>query len=88
MPLAFRASTRAAGHVGGGPGLVDQHQAVGIEIELAVEPALPLPQDVGPFQLDRVPGLFPRDLVTVEEPPQRAGPEPDGASRKSRPYFG
>ena len=48
----------AAGHVRCGPRLVDEDQALGVEIELAVEPALPLPQDVGPVLLDRVPGLF------------------------------
>jgi hypothetical protein len=48
----------AAGHVGGSPRLIDEDQALGIEIDLAVKPALPLPQDVGPVLLDRVPGLF------------------------------
>jgi hypothetical protein len=48
----------AAGHVGSGPRLIDEHEALGIEIELAVEPALPLPQDVGPVLLDGVPDLF------------------------------
>lgn len=48
----------AAGHVGGGPRLVDEDQALRIEIELVIEPVLALPQDVGPVLLDRVPGLF------------------------------
>jgi transposase len=48
----------AAGHVGGGPGLVDEDEAFGFEVDLAVEPMLPLPQDVGTVLLDRVPGLF------------------------------
>jgi hypothetical protein len=48
----------AAGHVGGGPGLIDEDQTLRIEVELVVEPAPPLPQDVGPVLLDRVPGLF------------------------------
>ncbi len=48
----------AAGHVGGSPRLVDEDQALRIEIELVIEPALALPQDVGPVLLDRVPGLF------------------------------
>jgi hypothetical protein len=47
-----------ASHVGGGPRLIDEDQALRVEIELAVEPALTLPQDVGPVLLDRVPGLF------------------------------
>lgn len=62
MPLAFRASTMAAGHVGGGLGLVDQHQALGIKSELAVEPALPLPRDVGLFLLDPACPVFFREI--------------------------
>lgn len=58
QPLAFRATAMAAGHVGGGPGLVDEDEAFGFRIELIVEPALALPQDVGAVLLDRVPGLF------------------------------
>lgn len=42
----------------GGRGLVDEHEALGIEIELAVEPGLALLQDVGPLLLGRVRGLF------------------------------
>ena len=41
-----------------GPGLIDEDQTLRIEIELSVEPALALPQDVGTILLDRVPGLF------------------------------
>lgn len=48
----------ASGHVRSGPRLVNEHDALRIEIELVVEPALPLPQDVWPVLLDRVPGLF------------------------------
>ena len=48
----------AAGHVGGGPRLIDKDQALRIEIELAVEPALPLPQDVGPVLFDSMASLF------------------------------
>lgn len=58
QPLALRAAAVAAGRVGGGPGLVDEHEALRIEIGLALEPALPLPQDIGPVLLDRVPDLF------------------------------
>jgi hypothetical protein len=58
QPLTFRAAAVSAGHIGGGPRLVDEDQALRIKIELAVEPALPLPQDVGTVLLDRVPGLF------------------------------
>jgi len=48
----------AAGHVDGGPRFIDEDQALGIEIELTVEPALPLPQDVGPVLLDSMASLF------------------------------
>jgi len=48
----------AAGHVGCSPRLIDEDEALRIEIKLAVEPALPLPQDVGTVLLLRVPGLF------------------------------
>lgn len=48
--------------------LLDKDQALRIEIELAVEPALPLPQDVGPVLFDHVPGLFlMRDSMGREE---------------------
>ena len=45
--LAARSPSVAAGHVGGGPGLVDEHQALGVETELVLEPSLPAAQDVG-----------------------------------------
>ena len=48
----------AAGHVGRGPGLVDEHEPLGFQIELAVEPIMPLLQDVGPVLLDRMARLF------------------------------
>jgi hypothetical protein len=58
QPLALPAAAMAAGHVGGGPRLVDEDEAFGFEVDLAVEPMLPLPQDVGTVLLDRVTGLF------------------------------
>ncbi|GEO01975.1 hypothetical protein FHS92_003593 [Sphingobium subterraneum] len=58
QPLTLGATAVAAGHVGGGPGLVDENEAFGFEVDLSVEPALALPQDVGTILLDRVPGLF------------------------------
>lgn len=48
----------AAGHVGRGPGLVDEDEALGVEVELAVEPGLALAQDVRAVLLARVPDLF------------------------------
>ena len=48
----------AAGHVRGGLCLVDEDEALRIEIELVVEPVLALLQDVGPILLNRMPGHF------------------------------
>jgi len=48
----------AARHVRCRPGLVDEDEAFRRQIELIVEPALTLLQDVGAVLLDRVPGLF------------------------------
>ena len=56
--LAFGAPPVTAGHVGGGPGLVDEDEAFGFEVDLTVEPVPALSQDVGAVLLDRVPGLF------------------------------
>jgi len=49
--LAARAAPMAARHVGRGPGFVDEDEAVGVEVELAVEPRLAVRQDVGPILL-------------------------------------
>jgi len=56
--LAAAAAAVGAGHVGGRPGLVDEHQPLRIEVELAVEPGLAASHDVGTILLGRVPGLF------------------------------
>lgn len=58
QPLTFGAAAMAAGHVGGGPGFIDEDQAFGLQIELAVEPVVPLLQNVGPVLLDGVSRLF------------------------------
>jgi len=58
QPLAFLAAAMAAGHVGGRPRLVDEDQALGLQIELAVEPVVPLLQDVGTVLLDGMASLF------------------------------
>ena len=52
--LAARRPAMAAGHLGGGRGLIDEHQPIGIEVELAVEPGLTAVQDVGAALLVRV----------------------------------
>ena len=58
QPLAFRAATMAAGHVGGSPGLVDEHEPFRLQIDLAVEPVPALLQDVGTVLLDCMASLF------------------------------
>jgi hypothetical protein len=45
-------------HLGAGAGLVDEHEAFGIKVELSLEPHLAPPQDVGTVLLRRMPGLF------------------------------
>lgn len=47
-----------ARHVRRGPGFVDEDELGGIEIQLAVKPALALLQDIGPALLYRVASLF------------------------------
>lgn len=58
QPLAAPCATMAAGHVGRGPSLIDEQQPVWVKVELAVEPGLALPQDVGAVLLDGVASLF------------------------------
>jgi hypothetical protein len=72
----------AAGNIGGGPRLVDEDQALRIEIELAVEPALPLLQDVGPVLLDRVPSLFLR-VIPCRAKKRCTVPMPTGTPRSA-----
>lgn len=47
-----------AGHVGGGPCLVDEDEALGIKVELPFEPLLALLEDIGPVLLDSMASLF------------------------------
>lgn len=58
QPGAARTPPVAAGHVGCRPGLVDEDQALGVEVWLGVEPGAPLLQNVRAVLLDRVAGLF------------------------------
>ena len=57
QPLAFLSPAAQAGHVGGRPGLVDEDEFAGIELELLLEPGLAPLQDVEPVPLHRVRGL-------------------------------
>ena len=70
--LAARRLSVGAGHVGLGPGLVDEHQALGLQVDLAVEPLLASGQDVRSVLFRRVGGLFfTRDTVAGKEPLDR-----------------
>jgi hypothetical protein len=51
------AATRT-GHLGGRSGLIDEDQALGIEVRLRVEPSLALRGDVGPLLFVGVRGFF------------------------------
>ncbi len=46
------------GHLGIGPGLIDEHESVRVEIELPLEPLLALLQEARAVQLDSVRSLF------------------------------
>lgn len=61
--LTASATVMPTCHVGAGSGLVDKHQSVGIEVELALEPGPALAQDVGPLLLGGVCGLFLRVML-------------------------
>jgi hypothetical protein len=56
--LAFGTAAMAAGHVGGGPGFIDEYLALRFEIELTLEPIMPRLQDVGTVLLDCMASLF------------------------------
>ena len=56
--FAFGAAAMAAGHVGRGPCFVDEDETFGFQIDLAVEPIVPLLQDIGPILLGCMRGLF------------------------------
>jgi hypothetical protein len=77
------------GHVRRGPSFVDIDEALGIKVELALEPVLPPLQNVGPILLTRVHCLFfARQLVTLAEElkrgdAQRAAQRADAKPRRS-----
>ena len=68
-------------HVGGGPCLVDEDEALQIEISLAVEPIAALPQDVGPVLL-----ILPqwRSRRVASQPPDHAEKQGDASGSLSR----
>ena len=58
QPLAARATAVATGHVGAGPTLVDEHQPVGFEVDLTLEPGPAPAQHIGAVLLGGMRGLF------------------------------
>jgi len=58
QPPTARRSSIAPGHVGGSPSLIDEHEPLGIEIELALEPRLASLADVRPVLLGGMRRLF------------------------------
>jgi hypothetical protein len=56
----------ATSHLGRGSGLIDEHETLGVEVQLAVEPGLTAVQDVGAALLVRVRRLF---LSVIRRPP-------------------
>jgi hypothetical protein len=55
---AAAAAAAGSGHVAGRPGLVDEHETLGVEIELAFEPRLAALQDVRPILFAGARSLF------------------------------
>lgn len=53
----------ATRHIGAGPGLVDEHQSVGIKVQLPFEPGPTLAQDIGPLLLGGMRCLFLRVML-------------------------
>jgi hypothetical protein len=56
--LTTRRPAMRAGHAGLGPGLVDEHQALGINPALVAPPACALAGDVGPLLFGGAQGFF------------------------------
>ena len=73
-------------HIGRGPGLIDEDEALGIEIELHLEPGLAALRDVRPILFAGVCGLFfSRDGVAGEEAANRAVAEDEALALKRAP---
>ena len=58
QPLTAGRTPASTRHIGRRPCLVDEDKLIRIEVDLAVEPFLPLLQDVRPLLLGGVRGLF------------------------------
>jgi hypothetical protein len=62
----------APGHVGGSPGLVDEHQPLGIKVELALEPGLAPLADIRAVLLGGMRRLFLRVILCRRQKRQSA----------------
>jgi hypothetical protein len=87
MPRVVRAATKVvvfqcpcgtlrAGHVGLRPGLVDEDEALRIEVELAIEPGFAPLQDVGTILFRGMGGLFLR-VISWRAKKRRIVPKPN-----------
>jgi len=56
--LAALGSAPQAGHLGRGPGLVDEDELLGIKLALSVEPGLAAGDNIRPLLLGGVRGFF------------------------------
>ena len=56
--LAARTAAIAPGHVGAGPAFIDEHQPVGVEVDLSLEPRPALLQDIRAVLLGGMRRLF------------------------------
>ena len=63
QPLTPWSPAMLTGHLGRCPGLIDEHQALGIEVELSLGRGLAPPYDVGALLLRGVGGLFLRVIL-------------------------
>src|SRR5215210_2358988 len=72
QPPTARGPPVAPGHVGGGPGLVDEDQPFGIEIELALEPGLAPLANIRPVLLGGMRRLFLRVILCRRQKRQSA----------------
>jgi hypothetical protein len=81
QPLAFRATTVAAGHIGRGPGFVDEDQALRFEIELTLKLIMTLLQDFEAILLYRMACLFLR--VSPRRTKKRCNPATETSMQAS-----
>jgi hypothetical protein len=58
QPLALCAAPVGSGHVRCRPGFIDKDEALGLQIDLAIEPVVALLQDIGTVLFNGVASLF------------------------------